>query len=145
MDELFSRGTTKVTTQQSPGATAHSRSGLPSTPDIAEFKADPVPSRSHWPEYRIDRKVFDRVLTTWHQVSRDQWHHGYSHVAGEDRTGTITLKDGTTIHWMVRPGGLATFSLPNGQTVYLAQSPPPWKANAEPRDAGKTGRKDTEH
>ncbi len=124
MDELFSQGSTKVTTQQSPGAVAHSKSELPSIHDIAEFKADPIPSGTHFPEYRIDRKAIDVVLTTWHQVSRDQWHHQYSHVAGEDRTGTIKLKDGTTIHWMVKPGGLATLSLPKGKTVYLAREQP---------------------
>jgi hypothetical protein len=94
---------------------------LPVSQDITEFVADPIPAKSHWPDYRITRQMLDEVLTKWHQVSADQWQHGYSHVAMEDRTGTIKLTDGTTVPWMVKPGGLATLTLGAETTVYLAK------------------------
>ena len=113
-------------------AVVHSGSQLPSSQDIVEFKADLVSDRSHWPEYKVDRNVVEDVLRMWHQVSPDHWRHGYSHVAVGDRTGTIKLKDGTTIRWMVKPGGLARLSLPDGNTIYLAKELTQWKENAKP-------------
>ena len=98
-----------------------SKVALPAPLDIARFVADPIPAKSHWPDYKITRQILDEVLTKWHQVSEDQWQHGYSHVAMEDRIGTIKLKDGITVQWMVKPGGLATLEIDNGAKVYLAK------------------------
>ena len=104
---------------------------LPIPGQISGFKADPVPALSHCPGFRIDRNTLSEVLTSWHQVSAEHWRHGYSHVAMEDRTGTLKLKDGSIIHWMVKPGGLAFLSLPDGRTVYLAKELTRWKGIAE--------------
>jgi hypothetical protein len=52
----------------------------------------------------------------------------------EDRTGSLTLKDGTAVRWMVKPGGLATLSTPDEKTIYLARELTPWKGNAEPEN-----------
>jgi len=98
-----------------------SKAVLPQPHNISKLVADPIPAKSHWPDYRISRQMLDEVLTKWHQVSADQWQHGYSHVAMEDRTGTIQLKDGTTARWMVKPGGLATLTLGAETKVYLAK------------------------
>lgn len=100
---------------------------IPSPSDILVFKANPVPPRSHFPKYKITRKTINEVLTKWHQVTKAHWHHGYSHIAGENRTGFIKLRNGTTISWMVKPGGLATLSLPKGKTVHLAKELTRWK------------------
>ncbi len=105
---------------------------LPLPKDISGFRADPVHAGSHWPEFKIDRKAFSKILTDWHQVSYEHWQHGYSHVGNEDRTGTIELHDGSTARWMVRPGGLAILSLPNGHTVYLARELTKWSGIGEP-------------
>ncbi len=99
---------------------------VPAAEDILRFTADPLPARSHFPDFTIDRARIASILTTWHAASEDDWRHGYHHVALEDRTGTITLRDGTTLRWMVRPGGLATLSLPEHTTVFLAKECP-WK------------------
>ena len=98
-----------------------SKAPLPEPQNISKFVADPIPAKTHWPEYRITREIFDEVLTKWHQVSAEQWQYGYSHVAMEDRTGTFKLKDGTTVQWMVKPGGLATLRMGSGTKVYLAK------------------------
>ena len=98
-----------------------SKAVLPESQNISRFVADPIPAQSHWPDYRITRQMLDEVLSKWHQVSVDQWQHGYSHVAMEDRTGTVKLTDGTTVQWMVKPGGLATLETEDGTKVYLAK------------------------
>jgi len=104
----------------------------PEPGDIAEFKADPLPARTHFNDFKVERKDLEEVLRKWYQVSENHWRHGYSHVAFGDRTGTIKLKDGTTIRWMVRPGGLATLTFQDGTALYLARELTPWKKDAEP-------------
>lgn len=100
---------------------------IPAAEDIIEFTAAPQPKLSHFPDFTIDRGQLERILTTWYPVSEEHWRHGYHHVGFCDRTGTITVRDGTTLQWMVRPGGLATLSLPEHTTVFLAKERTPWK------------------
>ncbi len=108
---------------------------IPKAGDIVKFIADPLPERTHFMNFKVERKDLEDILHTWYQVSQDHWEHGYSHVAFEDRTGTIKLKDGTTIRWMVKPGGLATLTFQDGTILYLASELTPWKKNAEPAAA----------
>lgn len=100
--------------------------GLPQPSDIVEFKADPPPTRTYFKDWSVDRPQIEVILSTWHQVSQDDWHNRYSHVANEDRMGIVMLKDGSLIKWMVRPGGLATLTLADGKIVYLAKELNPW-------------------
>lgn len=110
---------------------------VPQPDNITEFKADPAPPKgvlrtagTRIGDFKITRKDIENILRTWHQISKSHWEHGYSHVANEDRTGTIKLKNGTTIRWMVRPGGLATVTFENGTKLYLAEELTHWKNNA---------------
>ena len=66
-----------------------------------------------------------KILRDYHMIPKQDWKHGYSHVGGEDRTGTIWLRDRTKIEYMVRPGGLATLTFPDGRTVFLAREKSP--------------------
>jgi hypothetical protein len=102
----------------------------PKAGDIAEFKADPVSARTHFKDFKVERKELEDILLTWYRVSQEHWRHGYSHVAFADRTGTIKLKDGTVIRWMVRPGGLAKLTFQDGTALYLAKELTPWKKDA---------------
>lgn len=97
---------------------------LPASGSIAGFTADaPAPEPSeYFKDFRIERKDFEKVLDTYFTVTRDEWLHNYSHVGGGDRSGTATLKDGTVLKWMVKPGGLATVTFPDGAVLYLAAS-----------------------
>ena len=99
---------------------------LPASAAIAIFTADPVPPApsEHFKEFRVERADFNKILDAYYTVTRDQWLHLYSHVAFGDRTGTATLKDGTVLKWLVRPGGLATVTFPDGTILYLAASKP---------------------
>jgi len=99
----------------------------PESSDIAEFEADPFPSTTYFKDFKVGRTDLKDILLTWHQVSQEHWQHGYSHVAFGDRTGTIKLKDGTSIKWMVRPGGLASFIFQDGTALYLAKELTPWE------------------
>ena len=94
--------------------------------DIAQFSADPVPpyGDAHFASFRVTRADLNTILDTYHEIAPDIWLHHYSHVARGDRTGTITLKDGRIIKWLVRPGGLATLRSADGATHYLAREMP---------------------
>ncbi len=101
----------------------------PKAGEIAEFTADEVPARIK--DFEVKRKDIEKVLRRWHQVSEEHWRHGYSHVAFRDRTGTIRLKDGTIVRWMVRPGGLAMLAFQDGTVLHLAKELTPWEKDAE--------------
>lgn len=99
----------------------------PKADDIIEFKADLIAARGHFKDFKVERNDIEEVLRTWYQVSQEHWRHGYSHVAFGDRTGTIKLKDGTTIRWMVRPGGLAKLAFQDGTILYLVKELTAWR------------------
>ena len=95
---------------------------VPSFEDVVEFAADPVkkvPS-DYFKDFKIAKDDLRAVLR-YDIVSRERWLHDYSHVAFGDRTGTITLKGKTKVRWMVKPGGLAFLTFPDGGSIYLVQ------------------------
>ncbi len=99
----------------------------PKPGDIIEFSADSHPARNPFKDFKVERKDLEEVLSTWCRVSQEHWQHGYSHVAFGDRTGTIKLKDGSAIKWMLRPGGLATLTFQDGTVLYIARELTPWE------------------
>lgn len=103
----------------------------PKPDDIKEFMADPVhrgPASEYFKDFMVKQKDFDAILNDYHRVEEKHWKHGYSHVAFGDRTGHVILKDGRTIEWMVRPGGLAWLKFPSGKKLFLARE----KTQVEP-------------
>ncbi len=96
---------------------------VPSFVDVVEFTTDPIPPApsDHFQDFKITRDNMKTILETYHVVTRERWQHDYHHVAGADRTGTLTLKDKTTIRWLVRPGGLARLTFPDQVQIYLAK------------------------
>lgn len=106
-------------------------SARPKPADIIDFKANLVPSKGHFKHFKVGRNDIEEVLSKWYQVSQEHWQHGYSHVAFGDKTGTIKLKDGRSIRWMVRPGGLAELAFEDGTTIYLARELTPWKNESD--------------
>ncbi len=120
-----------VAPEPSPQAEPISSGVRPKADDIIEFKADPIPVRTHFKDFKVERKELEDILRAWYQVSQEHWLHGYSHVALEDRTGTIKLKEGTGISWMVRPGGLAELIFQDGTVLYLARELTPWEKDTE--------------
>jgi hypothetical protein len=120
-----------VSTAQAPVPSPQAQTAFstvqPKADDIIEFKTDVIPARTHFKDFKVERNDIEEVLRTWYQVSQEHWRHGYSHVALEDRTGKIKLKDGTTIRWLVRPGGLAKLTLQDGTALHLARELTPWE------------------
>ncbi len=95
----------------------------PSCDSVVSFVADP-PQRApsdHFRDFTVKQADLCVILSTYYEVTEDQWLHAYHHVAFADRTGTATLKDGAALKWLVRPGGLAKLSQANGVTVFLAR------------------------
>lgn len=62
-----------------------------------------------------------QTLMSYYVVPVYEWQNCYSHVALMDRVGDIILPNGARIVWLLRPGGLAYITYPDGGAVYLAQ------------------------
>ena len=97
----------------------------PDPEQIVAFGVDALPSTTHFKNFVVGQRELEEILRTWHSVSKDHWLHGYSHVGGGDCRGTVTLRDGTVVKWLVRPAGLAAFKYDQGQTVYLVKEKQP--------------------
>jgi hypothetical protein len=94
---------------------------VPAEKDIDLFYPDPVRPDVHFKDFKIDRAALVKILRDYQVIPKQDWKH-YSHVGGEDRTGTIFLRDGTRIRYMVRPGGLASLTFLDGRKLYLAKT-----------------------
>lgn len=101
----------------------------PRCASIAAFTVDPPPPRglspndpqeTHQQSLETLRADLCRVLDAYHEVTPQRWQDNH-HVAGRDRTGTITLKDGSVLRWLMRPGGLATLTRADGVTIFLSR------------------------
>jgi hypothetical protein len=94
---------------------------VPAEKDIELFYPDPVRRGVHFKDFKIDRAALVKILREYHVIPKQDWKHNYSHVGLEDRTGTIFLRNGARIRYMVRPGGLAALTFLDGRRLYLAR------------------------
>jgi hypothetical protein len=96
---------------------------VPTAAQIANCSADPVArtSEGQFSNLNVTCSDVTEFLGAADVVSEWQWLHGYSHVAFGDRTGRLTLHDGTELHWMIRPGGLGYLEFADGRNVYLVR------------------------
>ena len=95
---------------------------LPRGADVAGFAPDAARNR---PEVAITEKDLQEILDTWHPVAPDQWLHRYSHMPLNDRTGTfVVINQKTVVKWLVRAGGLAQLTFPDGSKLHLAKTLP---------------------
>lgn len=70
------------------------------------------------------RGLVETALEGYYVVSKNDWIHKYSHVAGMDATGVIEWpisKPPVTWKWALRPGGLAVLTKPDGSAIFLAR------------------------
>jgi len=95
---------------------------VPAEKEIEQFTADKVRLDVHFKDFKVEKADLLKILRDYHMIPKQDWKNGYSHVAGEDRTGTIALQDGTKIQYMVRPGGLAALTFPDGRQLFLART-----------------------
>jgi hypothetical protein len=92
---------------------------VPDVKDIELFYPDPIRPKGFFKDFKFERADLDKVLRDYKVIPKQDWKHNYSHVAFGDRTGTIVLRDGTRIQYMVRPGGLAALTFLDGRKLYL--------------------------
>ena len=106
----------------------------PKSEDIKEFVAYPVPSDSpndYFRDFKVTQEDLATILKDYFQIHEDHWKHGYSHVAFGDRMGHVILKDGNSVTWMVKPGGLAWLEFSSGKRVYLVKEKTKWPLNKQ--------------
>lgn len=94
---------------------------VPTEKDIELFYPDPVRPNSYFKNFKIDKADLVKILRDYHVIPKQDWRHNYSHVGLEDRTGTIVLRDGRKIQYMVRPGGLASLTFLDGRKLFLVE------------------------
>ena len=54
-------------------------------------------------------------------VSKDTWLHSFSHVGSADYEGTMTLRTGERVSWLIRPGGLGRLRFTDGSELFLVR------------------------
>jgi hypothetical protein len=97
---------------------------IPTVDTIAScaVEAEPEPlTRGGWQPPRV---TCDNVLAFLREakaVSKDTWFHNYSHVASYDYAGTVMLRTGDRVRWLVRPGGLGRLSFADGRELFLVR------------------------
>lgn len=96
---------------------------VPPDAQIANCSEDAVTTIAgeYFAKLRVTCADVRQFLSQAHVVSEWKWRHEYSHVGSGDRTGRLTLRDGTQLRWMIRPGGLAYLESAAGQRVYLVR------------------------
>lgn len=93
---------------------------VPGTGEIKTCIADTAADRGdEWASLAVSCMGLLRALPAAAIVTETQWWHEYSHVSGGQRYGYLVLHDGVRLRWMVKPGGLAWLSWPDGSKVYL--------------------------
>jgi hypothetical protein len=112
---------------------------VPTSTQIASCNVDPVAnvSKSYFSGLSVTCADVTEFLSQAVVVSEEQWLHNYNHVGDGDRTGHLTLHDGSVLRWLVRPGGLAYLESAKGRKVYLVRccsKQPPGKSLERTRE-----------
>ncbi len=94
---------------------------IPTADQIVSCQTDAAPAHAHDLAASVGTGCRDLAvfLADAHAVGKRRWLHGYSHVALMDRSGRILLRDGRTLRWMLRPGGLGYLEDARGGRTYL--------------------------
>lgn len=91
---------------------------------IASVTVDDARLSGYWQRRYQPRKLSQqqvrRALTTWRRVSPEAWGQAERSPWQGDRSGTLTLTDGRTVRWRLRPDGLARLTFPEGAVVHLS-------------------------
>ena len=83
-------------------------------------QVEPLPTGA-WKPAQVTCDDVVAFLMEAKAVSQDAWLHSYSHVAHSDYTGTITLRTGERVRWLIRPGGLGSLTFQDGQELFLVR------------------------
>jgi hypothetical protein len=96
---------------------------LPTPEEIVACAIDSRPrtSEGSWKPPLVTCEMVSALLGGAKVVTKEEWQHNYSHVALADSEGILKLRSGSTIRWLMRPGGLGRLSFPDGRVFYLVK------------------------
>lgn len=98
--------------------------GAPLKLDTKEARASVKTNKTGLSDAEL-RNHLREALREYFVVTKKNWTHGYSHVAEMDASGILDWPGSTESQkwgWMIRPGGLAIVTKPDGTIIYLARS-----------------------
>jgi hypothetical protein len=93
---------------------------VPEEKEIEQVSADRVGRVDTSKNFKLDKADLLRILRDYHVLPKHEWKK-FTHYF-EERTGTIRLRDGTKIEYLVYPAGLATLTFPDGRKLYLSRA-----------------------
>jgi hypothetical protein len=108
----MAKSLTRITTEQ-----AKRPLRVPPEKEIEQVSADRVGRVDTSKNFKLDKAELLKILRDYYVIPKQEW-KGIPHYF-EERTGTIRLKDGTRIEYMVYPAGLGTLTFPDGRKLYL--------------------------
>ena len=95
---------------------------IPTVDAIASCAVEAEPRTSGaWQPPRVTCDSVLAFLSEAKAVAKDTWFHSYSHVASYDYEGTVTLRTGDRVRWLIRPGGLGRLSFGDGGELFLVR------------------------
>lgn len=93
---------------------------VPAEKEIEQVSADRVRYADTSKDFKLDKADLLKILRDYHVIPKLEWKKIPHYF--EERTGTIRLRDGTRIEYMVYPAGLATLTFPDGRKLYLSRN-----------------------
>lgn len=90
---------------------------VPAEKEIEQVSADRVGRVNTSKNFKLDKADLLKILHDYHVIPKQEWKRIPHYF--EERTGTIRLRDGTRIEYMVYPAGLGTLTFPDGRKLYL--------------------------
>jgi hypothetical protein len=103
---------------------AYAAENLLPTPDqivSCSIESGPRLSKGAWRPPPVKCESLSAFLSSAKVVTKKEWLHNYSHVALADSEGILKLRSGSTIRWLLRPGGLGRLIFPDGGELYLVK------------------------
>ncbi len=92
---------------------------LPKPEQIFGFVADPIPDYpDYYADFHIGQAEIENMLRNYKEVDSERFRYVH-HVIGGERTGHFMTITGGKVHWMAKPGGLATLEFSGGDKIYL--------------------------
>lgn len=92
---------------------------VPAEKEIEQVTPDLVRRANTSKDFKLDKADLLKILRDYHVLPKQEWKRIPHYF--EERTGTIRLRDGTRIEYLVYPAGLATLTFPDGRKLFLSR------------------------
>lgn len=96
---------------------------VPAPTEIVSCSVESQPrlGESAWKPPQATCEALSAFLNGAKVEKKEEWLNNYSHVAMADSEGLLKLRSGSTIRWLLRPGGLGRLIFPDGGELYLVK------------------------